>query len=360
MSRALLNPSLSAAPRYATAKTAPRDAVRLASNENPYGASPHVREAVMGSLEGLHRYPDPSGAWLREQLGAHLGLPATQVLVGNGATELLDLVARGVLAPGDNTLYANPSFVMFRIAPMRMGAEVREVPLRPDGRMDLQALLQAVDAKTKLVYLANPNNPTGTYVGRRELLAFAGDLPAHVLLVVDEAYAEYVVAPDFPNGTELFDIRERVAVVRTFSKCHGLAGLRVGYLAAPPTVINAIERARLPFNVNSLAQVAAAAALGDSAHIASCCRRNREEMMWLWPRLQAMGLGVTPSQANFLLVNLGSTDVVNALAQHQVMVRSMSPYGLATSARVTLGTRAENMALCEALTHVLVGRSWAA
>ncbi len=352
MTLPLLNPALADVPPYVTAGPPPVGGTRLASNENPYGPSPDVQEALLHGIVDVSRYPDPSAWWLRERLGRHLSVDPARVLVGNGATELIDLIARAVLGPGQNTVYADPSFIMYRIAPKSMGAAVREVPLTDQGAFDLVGVLKAVDANTKLVYLANPNNPTGTYLDRRTLEWFCAVLPKHVVLVLDEAYSEYAVADDFPDGVELLNLRDRMVVVRTFSKCHGLAGLRVGYLIASQEMVQVLEHARLPFNVNALAQLAAGAALADPDHVRRCRDWNRQQMDRVTGVLQRLGFSITPSQANFLLVDFGRTGVVEALQKRGVMVRSMAPYRLPTSARITIGTAVENAVLCRALADI--------
>jgi histidinol-phosphate aminotransferase len=350
-SAALLSPRFAAVPTYGTANTQ-TGAVRLASNENPYGPSPRVADALQQAMLELHRYPDPSASRLRATIASHHGVKPSNVLVGNGATELIDLIAKATLDSTHNAVYAQPSFVMYRIASLSQGAAVHEVALGAGGEFDLEAILGAVTADTKLVYLANPNNPTGTYINDTALRAFIAALPAHVLLVLDEAYREYAVADDFPDGLDMLGLRDRIVVLRTFSKCYGLAGLRVGYLFAPNDVIACLERARLPFNVNALAQAAAAAALKDPAHIARCRAENRAQMMVLVEELDALGCEVTPSQANFLLVNFHDETVVDRLARHGVLIRSMAPYGLPKHGRITVGAAEDNAVLINALWHV--------
>jgi histidinol-phosphate aminotransferase len=351
--RPLLNPSLADVPPYVNA--APIQGINLASNENPYGPSPHVLEALRAALTGrLNRYPEPTASLLRTRLAEHCGVSPKLVLAGNGATELIDLIAKAVIGPGENTIYVDPSFVMYRIAPKSRGAEVRTVPFTAQGAFDLQGIIDAVDEHTKLVYLANPNNPTGSWIDRDALAQFVRALPAHVVLVLDEAYREYAVAPEMPDGLEFLDLRERYVVVRTFSKAYGLAALRVGYLVATPTMMAALERARLPFSINTLAQVAAMAALEDPDHLARCRHQNRAEMNWLGPQLTALGCVVTPSQANFLLVDFGRPGVAAALAQYGVVIRSMAPYGMPTQARITVGTHVENAALVHTLARASI------
>lgn len=355
----LANPAFEALRPYSTAMppSAERPAeVRLASNENPYGASPLAIRAMSDAMQGLHRYPDPGASLLRAKLADHTGFGTDHIIMGNGANELLEMIAHTFLAPGENTVYGSPSFIVYKLAPLAMGAEVREVPFLDDC-YDLDAMLAAVDERTKLIFLANPNNPTGTCIRKAELDAFIDRLPAHVVLVLDEAYLEFAVADDIPHGLDYFDRHERLIVIKTFSKAYGLAGLRVGYAVAPPELIELMNRGRQPFNVNSLAQVAACAALDDVFHLAHSCRASRDQLLRMGDELHALGCRVVPSQANFLLVDVGRPvgPVLAELARSGVVVRGMAPYGLGTSFRVSAGTHSETDAFLDAIRHVLTG-----
>ena len=354
---ALANPNLDAIPRYATAsrETGSTQTICLASNENPYGASPRVKSALQAELHRLERYPDPEVAELRQDLARHMDLPDAQVLVGNGATELIDLVSRAFLRPGDNTVHADPSFVMFQISPATMGVKSRGVPLRDDGGFDIDGLLGRVDGRTKLLFVANPNNPTGCHMTRSEMDRLVRFLPDHVVLVLDEAYREYVVATDCPDGLRYLARRQRLIVMRTFSKAFGLAGLRIGYLATHPELITSLRRASRPFSVSSLAQSAARAALTDRAHIVRSRQNNRIELERITERLDDLGCRVRPSQANFVLVDfcLDAAPVVEALADRGIQIRSMLPYQLPTCGRITVGTHSQNEALIRSLADIL-------
>jgi histidinol-phosphate aminotransferase len=324
--------------------------IKLASNENPFGPSPRAMEAMRAALPQLHDYPDASCHYLRERLAAFLGVQPAQLMIGNGTNELIEILVRTCLRPGETLLFASPSFIVYKLITQAMGQTVREVPLR-DMKFDLPALARAVDERTKLLFIANPNNPTGTYVTRAELEAFLAQLPPHVIVVMDEAYFEYAVAPDYPNGLDYLARRERFMVMRTFSKCYGLAGVRVGYAVGHPTLIDYMNRGRQPFNVNTLAQVAALAALDDVDHVTLSRQKNRVGMEALVPALTKRGLTVTPSQANFVLVDFHRPigPVFDALLRQGVIVRPVDNYGLPSSARITIGTEPQNSRLIEAI-----------
>ncbi len=328
--------------------------VKLASNENPLGPSPKAVEAVRAAASSLHDYPDGGAFYLKRRLAEFLDVGTDQLIVGNGTNEILEMIFRTVLRPGENTIYSQASFIVYKLCPMAMGAEIREVPTLNMG-YDLNAMADAVDENTKLIFIANPNNPTGTYVSASELDGFLEKVPEHVLVVLDEAYFEYVSAEDYPNGLEYLNKRERIMVTRTFSKCYGLAGLRIGYGVASPSLIDFLNRGRQPFNVNSLAQIGAMAAIDDTEHVERTVALNRAEMDRLVPQLEALGLGVTPSQANFVLADFrrDGADLFQTLLQKGVIVRPMAGYGLPHSARITLGTVEQNDKLLGVLREVL-------
>ncbi|MEO0814379.1 MAG: histidinol-phosphate transaminase, partial [Myxococcota bacterium] len=278
--------------------------VKLASNENPLGPSPKALEAVRAHIETLHDYPDAGAFHLKRKLAEFHDVSPEHIVVGNGTNEILEMLIRTVLRDGENVVYADPSFVVYKLCTLSAGRDLRSVPLK-DMRYDLPAMADAVDAKTKLVFLANPNNPTGTYVTQDEFNGFLAAIPDDVLVVMDEAYTEYVDAPDYPDAFATLGKRERYMISRTFSKCYGLAGLRIGYGIANPELVNYLNRGRQPFNTNSLAQVAAIAALDDQEHVKNTVDLNRREMTRVVPELERRGLRVTPSQANFVLADAG-------------------------------------------------------
>ena len=330
-----------------------QNVIKLASNENPLGPSPRAREAVARALGGVADYPDGGCFYLKQRLASFLGVGAERLIVGNGTNELLEMIVRTFLRPDESVVHVVGSFIVYKLATLAAGREVVEVPLT-NMKYDLERVAGALRPNTKLVFIANPNNPTGTYTTRDELDAFLARIPDDVLVVLDEAYFEYVVAPDYPNGLEYLARRERLIVTRTFSKAYGLAGLRVGYAVSHPHLIDYLNRGRQPFNVNSLAQVAAQAALDDTEHVATSCAQNREQMAVVVPRLRERGLRVVDSQANFVLVDFGrdAGAVYQALLRQGVIVRPMGGYGMPTAARITLGTAAQNERLLAALERI--------
>ena len=324
-------------------------AIKLASNENPLGPSRKALEAVRQALPVLHRYPDGSCFYLVRKLAAHLSVAADQLIVGNGSDEIITLAARAFLEPGDEAVIAHPTFLVYRIAAQLAEAKIRTVPLR-DFRYDLAAMRKAVTSRTKLVFIANPDNPTGTYVTRAEVEAFMEGLSPAVIVFFDEAYAELADVPDYPD-TRLLLGRHPVIIARTFSKAYGLAGLRVGYGIAPRELIEAMHKVREPFNVNSLAQVAAAAALEDSEHLEATRRLLREQKRKLAQALKEMSFSCVPSAANFLLFHAGpqAGDLAQRLLKKGIIVRHMQAWDLPEFLRVTVGLPEENDAFIQNL-----------
>jgi len=330
------------------------DVLKLASNENPLGPSPLALQAIREALQGLHRYPDGGCYALRQGLSRRLGVTPEELCFGNGSNELLELVTRAFLGPGDEAVMGHPAFVVYRSVCQAVGAQIREVSLK-DFTHDLRGMLKAVTARTKLVFLGNPNNPTGTYVSPTDLDDFVRALPPDVILVVDEAYREYIpryLQPDF-----LRYVREGryLLALRTFSKAYGLAGLRIGYGIGSTEMVELLNRVRQPFNVNTLAQKAALAALDDAAHLEETLRITEAGRKTMRSRLDALGLVTIPSVTNFILVNVGveGKAVADALLRNGVIVRSMEGYGLPTYIRVTVGTPQENSRALQALAEVL-------
>jgi histidinol-phosphate aminotransferase len=331
---------------------APPEIIKLASNENPLGPSPRAIAAAQAELGRVHRYPEAEAPLLRDALAAHLNVHADEIVVGNGSNELLELLVRTFCTGEQRVVFAEPSFVVYRLACLAHGVPFTEVAL--DGYThDLPAMARAVSPGTRLVFIANPNNPTGTYVGRKALNAFLDVIPKDVLVVLDEAYAEYADASDYPNGLEFRQQHPNTIVVRTFSKIYGLAGLRLGYAVMPRELAGYVHRVRAPFNVSSIAQAAGVAALGDREHVQKSRDLNLTEKAFMQQRLGALGLRVVPSQANFLLVDIKrpSPSVYEAMLTHGVIVRALPP--LPSMLRISLGTRAENERCLAALQAVL-------
>jgi histidinol-phosphate aminotransferase len=328
--------------------------VKLASNENPLGPSPRALEAASSALARAHRYPDGPAAALRAALAAHLGISSAQVVVGNGSTDLIDLLARAFLGHDDNAVISEHAFARFGQVVRARNGRARLVPMR-DFTHDLGAMAAAIDTHTRLVYVANPNNPTGTWNRRREVEALIDALPPEVLLVLDEAYFEYADDPDYPNGIEYVRAGAPLIALRTFSKVYGLAGMRVGYGVAAPEIVEAIDTIREPFNSNSLGQAAALAALGDREHVDRGVALNREEKPRLESELSRRGLATLPSLANFLSVDLRRDGalVFRRLLEKGIIVRPLQAYGMPNWLRVSVGTAEENALFLSALDAVL-------
>jgi len=323
-------------------------AVKLASNENALGPSPRALAALAAALPEVHRYPDGASFALRHKLASRLEVTPAQLVLGAGSDEILELLAKAFLRPQDEVVYAWPSFAMYPIVIQGAGARGVAVPLTSGLVHDLPALGAAVNERTRLVFVCNPNNPTGTSVGAEAFERFVAQLPSEVLLVVDEAYCEYAQRPDFPNALPWIARRPATIVLRTFSKIYGLAGLRVGYGIASSELVGYLERARHPFNVSLLAQVAALAALEDVAHVQASQRNNREGLAFLHQALAALGIEVTPSDANFVLARTG-IGTYEQLLREGVIVRAMGGFGLPEHVRITVGLPEENRRLVAAL-----------
>ncbi len=327
--------------------------VKLASNENPLGPSPRASAAARAALAGIHRYPDGACFELRARLATRLGVGPEQLVFGCGSDELLELVAKAFLGAGDEAVFAWPSFAMYPIVAQGMGATPVRVPLDAGLVHDLPALAAAITPRTRVVMVCNPNNPTGTTVGAEAFDRFARALPDDVVLVIDEAYREYARRPDFPDALAWVARRPGTLVLRTFSKIYGLAGLRIGYGVADSALAGWLERARHPFNVSRVAEVAACAALDDDEHVTRSQRTNAEGAAWLERELGACGLHVWPSDANFVLVRVGVPGVYEALLREGVIVRPMAGFGLPDCIRITIGLPEENERCVKALRRVV-------
>jgi histidinol-phosphate aminotransferase len=314
--------------------------IKLASNENPFGPSPRAVEAARAALEQGQLYPDGGCFDLRKKLAQVHGLEPDQFVVGNGSNEIIELLGHLFLGPGDEVVTAKPEFVVYKLVTLLFGASPKEVPL-VDFRNDLAALAGAVTARTKLVFVASPNNPIGTANTQEQLYAFARSLPESVVCVIDQAYSEFEENP--PDMRPLIREGRNVVVLRTFSKIYGLASLRVGYAMAGKELASLLNRVRQPFNVNAIGQAAAIAALDDKAFVQSCARRNREGLAVLSEGFQKLGLAYVPSCANFILVRVGDgARVFDALQRRGVIVRPLRPYELPEWIRVTVGTVEQN------------------
>jgi len=328
--------------------------IKLASNENPLPPSDRVQKAIIGALSSLDRYPDGSGFYLRQALAKKHGVMPDQVVLGNGSNELIELLVRSFLRPGDEAVVPHPSFVVYPMIVQAAGG-VRVMVMLKDFRLDLDAMARAITPMTKIVFVANPNNPTATIVTRDEVEHFMSRVPERTIVVFDEAYIEFAMGPDFPDTLSYVKQGRKLVVLRTFSKAASLAGLRVGYGIADADAIALMNRIRQPFNVNSLAQVAARAALDDEAHILECVRMIEAGRHFLYDEFKRIGLQYVPSRANFIPVDVGrnAADIYQKLLHQGVIVRPMTPFGLETALRITVGTPEENRKLVKALRVVL-------
>ncbi|MBX7132715.1 MAG: histidinol-phosphate transaminase [Fimbriimonadaceae bacterium] len=331
--------------------------VKLASNENPLGPSPKATQAVAQAAADMHLYPDASGYAVKQALVGHTGLPMEQIVLGNGSDELIAYLGHLFLhSRDDEIIVGDPSFVRYHATAEFADCTMVRVPLTNDLRHDLTAMRSAVSPRTKLVFIANPNNPTGTIVTRLELDRFLADLPLSVLVVLDEAYFEFASGdPTYPNSFDYVRAGKSVIGLRTFSKAYGLAGIRLGYGIGPVEVIDAIERSREPFNVNSLAQAAAIAALADQDHILRTVENNHVGMARVVKVLVELGTRPYPSHANFVYVDIGrpSRPVYEALLRHGVIVRPGDVLGLPEGLRISIGSPSEVDRLIDALGAVL-------
>ena len=335
-------------------------AVKLASNENPLGPSDAVLEALRGELADLARYPDGNGFVLKAALSERLGVDPACITLGNGSNDVLELVARAFLSPQSSAVYSAHAFAVYPLVTQAIGAR-SNIAAAHDGRRgpkyghDLEAMLAAIDADTRVVFIANPNNPTGTWVDATALRAFVEQVPGDIVVVVDEAYFEYVDEPDYPNALQWIDDFPNLLVTRTFSKAYGLASLRVGYGVSQAALADVLNRVRQPFNVNSLALAAAVAALQDEAHLAEGIVLNRQGMQQLTAGLEMLGLDVIPSVGNFISVNVvrDAADVYEDLLREGVIVRPVDNYGLPGYLRISVGRPEENQRCLDALAKVL-------
>jgi histidinol-phosphate aminotransferase len=331
---------------------------KLSSNETPLGPSPFAIEAYRANADRLHVYPDGSGRALREALGAIFGLNSERIVCGNGSDELLTLIAQTYLSPGDEAIFTEHGFLVYKIAILASGGVPVVAPEKAETT-DVDAILARVTPKTRIVYLANPNNPTGTFIPYDEVKRLHAGLPGNVLLVLDAAYAEYVRRNDYGSGVELAAEAENVIMTRTFSKVFGLAGLRVGWAYGPAAVIEALNRTRGPFNVNSGALAAAAAALSDRAHLELAVAHNNVWLKWLTEQIAALGLRVTPSIGNFLLVHFpggkgrGAPGADQFFRERGLVLRRMAAYGFPNALRLTVGTEEANRLFVASLSDFL-------
>ena len=329
------------------------NSIKLASNENPLGPSPRAMAALRAKLDQLHLYPDGDCFYLKNGLAKKLGVAPDRLIFGNGSNEIIELAARTFLRAGDEAVMADQAFVVYQLIVQAVGGKSQRVPLR-DYTHDLDAIADAVSAQTRMVFLANPNNPTGTIFRRPAWEKFLGKVSPDVLLIVDEAYFEYVEEADYPDSLKYHEPGRAMLTLRTFSKLYGLAGLRVGYGIGLPELIAMMQRVRQPFNVNAPAQWAALAALGDADHVEHSLTVNRQGRSFLQEEFKRLGLEFVPSHGNFILVRVGKgQEIFKQLLSQGVIVRPMGGYRFPEHIRVTVGTPDENRKFIEALRKVI-------
>lgn len=331
-----------------------RNSIKLASNENPLGPSPRALAAIREKLETLHRYPDGSGYYLKSRLSEKFSLPRNRILLGNGSNELIELIVRTFLEPGDEAVQAFPTFLVYEKITKGAGCKVISVPLT-DFRLDLERIADAVTPRTKVLFVNNPNNPTGTILKTSEMNDFLKNIPEDVIVVLDEAYMEFVTDTLFANGTLFLDTHPGIIVLRTFSKLYGLAGLRIGYGFTSEKIADYINRVRQPFNANSLAQAAATAALADEDFVNRTLKTVHEGLEFLKEHLDRLGLQHLPTQTNFFLIRVpsGGKKIYEGLLKEGVIVRAMDSYGLPEYIRINVGLPQENERFITALKKVL-------
>jgi len=331
-----------------------KGSIKLASNENPLGPSPKAVRAIIDKVHNLHRYPDGSGYYLKTRLSRKLGLPIEQIILGNGSNELIELIVRTFLTAGEHVLQAFPTFLVYEKVVKGAGGLMTSVPLK-DFRIDLSAISKAVTPVTKIIFITNPNNPTGFALSKEEMLRSLIGIPDDVIVVLDEAYIEFVSDNSVAQGLELLSSHPLLFVLRTFSNLYGLAGLRIGYGLGSEEVIDYMNRVRQPFNANSLAQAAAIAALDDTDFVSRTLKVINEGLLYLCRSLDDMGLEYLPTQTNFFLIKVpqGGTKVYNLMLKEGVIVRSMDSYGLPDYIRINAGLPEENERFVKTLKKVL-------
>lgn len=330
-----------------------KKAVKLASNENPLGPSPFAVKALRKKIGAVHWYPDGDAHNLKEAIGRWLGVQKENLVIGNGSNEIIELIVRTFLLPGENAVVSQFAFIVFDMVTRAAQGKVVTVPAKNYGH-NLAQMAKAVNPKTKILFVANPNNPTGTYATRAEVESLLKAVPKRVLVVMDEAYFEYVEEADYPDSLAYLGKYSNLMVLRTFSKIFGLSGLRVGYGVARKEVVEMINRIRQPFNVNSLGQTAARAAIDDHKHLEKSRKVNREGKEFLYRQLSKMGLEVVPSAGNFLLIDVKKgREVFKKLLPKGIIVRPLDPYGLPKFIRATVSTMGENRKFLRTLDQVI-------
>lgn len=331
-----------------------RNAIKLASNESPLGPSPKALAAARMALDDILRYPDGNAFQLKQALAKHLGVQLAQVTIGNGSNDVLELAARAFANAAHEIVFSAHAFAVYPIVTQAVGAKAVVTPVNGWGH-DLKAMRAAITERTRLVFVANPNNPTGTWLPAKELEAFIVSLPAHVVVIIDEAYFEYVDEPAYASMLPLIERCPNLIVMRTFSKAYGLAGLRVGYAVSTPAMADVLNRVRQPFNVNAVALAAATAAVQDAEHVRKAAALNRDGMRQITEGVTRLGLTFIPSVGNFVCIDFGrpAAAVYEQLLREGVIVRPIANYGMPNHLRVTIGLPQENQRFLDALQKIL-------
>jgi histidinol-phosphate aminotransferase len=334
-----------------------RHPIKMASNENPLGPSPKAVLAMQSACTEMHFYPDGGCYYLKEALAAHLSkydIEPHNLIIGNGSNEIIEFIIRTFVSPNENIITGNPSFIIYKLAGISHNREEITIPLKADFSYDLDKIRKAVNEKSKVIFLANPNNPTGQIFHIHEFEHFLAHIRDDIVICIDEAYAEYVDDPEVPNGLEYAPYRNRLIVLRTFSKIYGLAGLRVGYGISHKELISYMDRVRPPFNVNRMAQAAAIAALDDQAHIQKSIEINRQGRQFLQSELERLQIKFYPSQTNFILVDFEepADPVYQILLKKGFITRPVQNYGLPNCLRITIGREEQNRALVKTLEEI--------
>jgi histidinol-phosphate aminotransferase len=333
-----------------------RRVIKLASNENPLGPSPKAAIAIKKALKDINRYPDAASWYLKAKIATTLKTEIGRIICGNGSDEIIILAMKAFVNPGDEVVIAKPTFLIYQVAAGIAGANIKFVPLAKDLKYDLKTMKRAVTDKTKIVFIANPDNPAGSYVTKKELDEFFDGLPNDIIVYLDEAYFELArdAASDYPNGLDYLD-RPNLIVARSFSKIYGLAGLRVGYGITSARIVNYLDKFRDPFNVNCLAQAAASAAMDDKEFVKKTLKIVKEERQFLYDELEKMGLEYVKTVTNFMMINVkrDSKKVFEDMICKGVIIRDMQAWGYDTFIRVSVGTREENQIFIDTLKEVL-------
>jgi len=332
--------------------------IKMSSNENPWSHSRKIKNMIHKSKKGLNKYPDSDCSCLKKALANFYNLSRDKIFIGNGSDEIIDLIMSLFVEEGEEVIYAEPTFIKYRLAVKSRGGKSVKVPLTEDYIHNLDKMAAAVTEKTKVIFICDPNNPTGTTTNKRQVEEFIDKVPSNVLIVIDQAYYEYVTDPNYFDGLEYLNKYPNLILLRTFSKIYGLAGLRVGYGLGNPKIIDLLNRIRSPFNVNTLAQEAAEAALSDQNHVQKCKKKNKEGKTFLYQALEDLLLEYIPTQGNFILINteIEADIIFHKLLSRGIIIRPGNIFGLSNWIRVTIGREDDNKKLISALEEVLLTR----